>query len=107
MVTSFPRQFTKVRRYLSADALHALLRARFRQIAGQRQDGGAIPLVDALLSAFAMFSLKDPSLLAFDARRHDRNLQNLYGIGQVPSDTHMREILDPLDPEQLRPAFGG
>jgi hypothetical protein len=106
MVPRFSRQFTKVRRYLCADALHALLRARFRQIADQEQDGVVLPLVDALLSAFAMFSLKDPSLLAFDARRHDRNLQNLYGIGQVPSDTHMRELLDPLDPEQLRPAFG-
>jgi hypothetical protein len=63
-------------------------------------------LVDALLSAFAMFSLKDPSLLAFDARRHDQNLNHLYGINHVPSDTRMREILDPLDPEQLRPVFG-
>jgi hypothetical protein len=90
---------------LSADALHALLRAGFRRIPDHRQDGTAIPLVDALMSAFAMFSLKDPSLLAFDERRHDQNLRNLYGIGQVPSDTQMREILDPLDPEQLRAVF--
>ena len=53
-----------------------------------------------------MFSLKDPSLLAFDARRHDQNLRNLYGLEHVPSDTQMREILDPLDPEQLRPVLG-
>ena len=58
------------------------------------------------MSAFAMFSLKDPSLLAFDERRSDANLKALFGIGQIPSDTQMREILDPLDPEHLRPSFG-
>jgi len=53
-----------------------------------------------------MFSLKDPSLLAFDERRSDTNLKALFGIGQIPSDTQMREILDPVDPEHLRPSFG-
>jgi hypothetical protein len=52
-----------------------------------------------------MFSLKDPSLLAFDERRSDANLKTLFGIGQIPSDTQTREILDPLDPEYLRPPF--
>ena len=68
--------------------------------------GSPIPLSDALMSAFAMFSLKDPSLLAFDERRSDGNLKTLFGIGQIPSDTQMREILDQVDPEHLRPVFG-
>jgi hypothetical protein len=51
-----------------------------------------------------MFSLKDPSLLSFDQRRSDANLKALFGIGQIPSDTQTREILDPLAPEHLRPA---
>lgn len=105
MVLPPPRRVRNVRRRLSADALHALLRAGFRKLPDHRPNGTTIPLVDALMSAFAMFSLKDPSLLAFDARRHDQNLRNLYGIGQVPSDTQMREILDPFDPEQLRPVY--
>lgn len=94
----------KTRRSLSADALHAMLRVAFEAIPDPRPKP-TIPLADALLSAFAMFSLKDPSLLAFDARRPERNLQQLYGIGRVPCDTQMREILDPVDPEHLRPAF--
>lgn len=106
MLVPPPRSVHKVRRRLCADALHVLLRAAFGEIPDHRQNGTAISLVDALMSAFAMFSLKDPSLLAFDERRHDRNLHNLYGIERVPSDTQMREILDPLDPEQLRPVFG-
>jgi hypothetical protein len=63
-------------------------------------------LSDALMSAFAMFTLKDPSLLAFDDRRSDANRKALFGMGHIPSDTQTREILDPLDPERLRPLFG-
>jgi DDE family transposase len=59
-----------------------------------------------LMSGFAMFSLKDLSLLAFDKRRDDKNLRNLYKIKRVPSDTQLRVILDPLPPEEVRPAFG-
>ena len=41
-----------------------------------------IPLDDALMSAFAMFSLKDPSLLAFDDRLRDPNdnFRSIYGV---------------------------
>lgn len=99
-----PLPTPKTRDSLSADALHRMLGAAFERISDHRPQS-SISLRDALLSAFALFSLKDPSLLAFDARRQDGNLLKLYGVGQVPSDTQMREILDPIDPEQLRPAF--
>jgi hypothetical protein len=56
-------------------------------------------MADAIMSAFAMFSLKDPSLLAFQERRNDENMKNLYRIRVIPSDTQMREVGDPLDPE--------
>ena len=66
-----------------------------------------IKLPDALMSGFAMFALKDPSMLAFDQRREqdEKNLQMVFRMEKVPSDTRMREILDPVDFEQLRPAF--
>ena len=57
------------------------------------------------MSAFAMFSLKAPSLLAFDKERAEGNLHTIYGIERVPCDTHMREILDPVSPKVLRPVF--
>jgi hypothetical protein len=100
-----PRHIRGVRKRLSADALLALLRQGFRDIADHRPNGSPNTLVDALMSAVAMFSLKDPSLLAFEGRRNDDNLKNLFGIERIPSDTHMREVLDPLDPETLRPLF--
>jgi hypothetical protein len=46
----------KVRKYLSADALFARLRHGFAQLTGHRSDKPDIPLTDALMSAFAMFS---------------------------------------------------
>ena len=68
-------------------------------------DDTDISLTDALMSAFAMFSLKAPSLLAFDKERVEGNLHTIYGIARVPCDTHMREILDPVSPKWLRPVF--
>ena len=62
-------------------------------------------LPDVLMSAFAMFSLKSPSLLAFDKQRAEGNLRTIYGITRAPCDTHMREILDPVSPKVLRPSF--
>ena len=106
MVLPPPPAARKVRKHLSADALYALVRAGFAKVGDHRDPRATIPLPDALMSAFAMFSLKDPSLLAFQERRSDPNLKTLFGIGQIPSDTQMREILDPVDPEDLRGAFG-
>ena len=101
-----PDSKKRIRKHLSADALYALVGDSFAHVPDPRRPDSPIPLADALMSAFAMFSLKDPSLLAFDQRRSDGNLKALFGIGQIPSDTQTREILDPLDPEHLRPAFG-
>jgi Transposase DDE domain len=94
-----------VRKHLSADALFALVRSGFATIPEPRRDQGDISLTDALMSAFAMFSLKAPSLLAFDKERAEGNLHTIYGIARVPCDTHMREILDPIFPKMLRPVF--
>jgi hypothetical protein len=59
------------------------------------------------MAGFALFSLKDPSLLAFDARRDDpnSNLSTIYGIRNIPCDSQMRTILDDVEPSSLRPAF--
>jgi Transposase DDE domain len=95
----------KARKHLSADALFALVRSSFATIPDQHRDHGDIALTDALMSAFAMFSLKAPSLLAFDKERAEGNLHTIYGIERVPCDTQMREILDPISPKWLRPVF--
>jgi hypothetical protein len=49
------------------------------------------------------------SLLHFDNHRYDdvihHNLKTLYQLENLPSDTYMRERLDPIDPQMIRPAF--
>lgn len=90
---------------LCADSLYSLIRTGFERIPDGRRKDRTISLADACMSAFAIFSLKDPSLLAFDARRSDHNMKSLFGIERIPSDTQMRVILDPIAPSQLRPLF--
>jgi hypothetical protein len=94
-----------VRKHLSADALLDELRRGFATIADPRPGKPDISLTDALMSAFALFSLKSPSLLAFDKERTEGNLHRVYDIARVPCDTAMREILDPIEPASLRPLF--
>jgi len=61
------------------------------------------------MSALAMFGLKYPSLLQFDKARNEKtikaNLNKLYGVKQAPCDTQMRQILDPVNPQDLHSAF--
>ena len=95
----------KARKHLSADALFRLVHTGFAHIPDYRPADVDIALPDVLMSAFAMFSLKAPSLLAFDKERTEGNLHTIYGIQRVPCDTSMREILDPVSPKWLRPVF--
>ena len=93
------------RKHLSADALFRLVQSGFASLPDNRVGETEIALADALMSAFARFSLKAPSLLAFDKERAEGNWHTIYGIEQVPCDTHRREILDPVSPKWLRPVF--
>src|ERR1700751_2828197 len=95
----------KGRQHLAADALFQLGRIGFANLPDHPSAEAAIPFPDALLSAFAMFSRKSPSLLAFDKHRAEGHLGTVYSIGCVPCDTQMRERLDPVSPESLRPVF--
>jgi hypothetical protein len=51
----------KVHKFLSADALFALVRKALSSLGDHRSGTPDICLADALMSAFAMFSLKSPS----------------------------------------------
>ena len=95
----------KARKHLSADALCGLVRNGLAHIPDSRLSETDMAFADALMAAFAMFSLKAPSLLAFDKERVEGNLPTIDGIERVPCDTHMREILDPVSPKWLRPVF--
>ena len=68
-----------------------------------------MPLADCLMSGLAIFSLKMPSLLQFEdylsQENIAHNIKTLYGIGQVPCDTYLRERLDEINPLLVRNPF--
>ena len=68
-----------------------------------------ISLHDAVMSALAMMHLKYPSLLQFDKDKLEpeirANLKSLYHVHKIPSDTHMRVMLDPVLTRDLAPCF--
>ncbi len=96
------------KKILSVTGLLDIVRAAFKKITAPI-NGRKLSLADCLMSALAMFSLKSPSLLAFDQGRAEpivqENLRMLFKIEKVPCDTHMREVLDEVDPKELRECY--
>ena len=82
----------------------------FETMADFRKQQGCFSLRDVLMSGLAMFSLKFPSLLMFNDKRHDAvvrfNLHELFGVEQAPCDTHKRRVLDEVDPTEFDSVFG-
>jgi len=97
----------KMRTHLNADAIIAAIRKDFDKVPDHRASNAKIPLTDVLMSCFAMFSLKDSSLLDFDKRREGEpeSLHSVYGIGIIPCDSQMRTILDETAVEYHRRSF--
>lgn len=64
---------------------------------------------DAALSAFSVFFTQTPSFLAYQrlmkGSKGHSNAQSLFGVHQIPSDNHIRDLLDPVKPEQVFPVF--
>lgn len=89
------------------DYLMQLVTQGLSKVTDHREVRPKIELTDVLLSAFAMFSIKDPSLLSFvDNYPHRKeNLEQVYGISTIPSEQGLRKILDPVHPDELMPSF--
>ena len=92
---------------LNANSLIAAMRDFFLTVTDQRSSNSSISLKDALMSGLAMFLLKEKSLLSFEHNIMDygTNLKTVYGIDKIPTDTHLRTMLDPIPIDALRPAF--
>src|SRR4029453_10747102 len=95
-----PPSYKKLQEKITFEALMEMLSEEFAQLQDHRRANSSYELADVLRSAFAMFSLKSPSLLAFKGltKQEVKNLKAIYQIQSVPSDTQMRTTLDPLSP---------
>lgn len=64
---------------------------------------------DIGMAAFSVFFMQSPSFLAHQRQLeegHGRsNCASLFGIAKIPSDNHIRDMLDPATPVLLRPVF--
>ena len=102
-----PLSYKKRQQKLTFDELMRILSEEFAPIQDHRRANVSYQLADVLRSAFAMFSLKSPSLLSFreQTRQERQNLHAIYHIGAIPGDTQMRAALDPVSPESLRALF--
>ena len=66
-------------------------------------------LGDIGMAAFSVFFVQSPSFLAHQRQLeegHGRsNCASLFGIAKIPSDNHIRDLLDPASPTLLHPVF--
>jgi hypothetical protein len=93
---------------LTLEAVVDLLSDTFGPLRDPRQAARVTySLHDTLMSGFAMLFFQHASLLEFQRKmKHRRgrcNLETIFGVHEVPSDTQMREIVDGRPPEWLRP----
>jgi hypothetical protein len=93
---------------LSLEAIILMLAQRFSNLPDER-DAARVgyAVSDVVMSAFAKMFFQHSSLLQFQAALEDKhglsNLQTIFGVEQIPKDSQMRDILDAVDPECLRP----
>ena len=76
----------------------------------RKGDNTIYEMVDIAMAAFATFFMQSPSFLAQQTAlargRGAANCQTLFAMDKIPSDNHIRTMLDPVPPEKLFPVFG-
>src|SRR4030066_1995118 len=64
---------------------------------------------DAALGAFSVFFTQCPSFLAhqkaMEEAKGESNAQTVFGLEKIPTDNHIRNLLDPTSPEVVFPVF--
>jgi hypothetical protein len=87
-----------------ADALFRWVHPSFANLPDHRCDDAGMSFPAALLAACAMFALPSLSLLACDQQRAEDHWGTIDGMHRAPYDPSMRERLNPVSPESLRPS---
>lgn len=66
-------------------------------------------MADAALSAFSVFFMQSPSFLDFQRTMQEtqgkNNAQTLFGVFEIPTDNHLRTLLDAVAPGEVTPLF--
>jgi hypothetical protein len=68
-----------------------------------------LSMADVGMAAFSLFFMQSESFLSHQRRlqrgRNGCNCQTLFGMEKIPSDNHIRDLLDSAPPELLEPCF--
>ena len=96
---------------LSFSALINDLRDLMRQFPDKRTGKNvSYRMEDVALAAFSVFFTQSPSFLAHQIAMTESqglsNAQTLFGITKIPSDNHIRDLLDHVPAQQVFPMFG-
>ncbi len=66
-------------------------------------------MADIGLSAFSLFFMQSESFLSYQRGLEEgcktSNCHSLFGMKAIPTDNHIRSMLDPVHPSHLQPAF--
>ena len=95
---------------LTLDDITKQIRSTFAQFTDPRQGKNtSYTMVDAGLSAFAVFFMQSPSFLEYqrslEQAQGKNNAQPLFGVHDIPSDNQLRHRLDSTEPGQVKPLF--
>jgi len=100
----------KSKKHLSFGSMRHGLSTLFRELPDYRQATKTdYHIHDAMMSGFACMYFQDPSLLQFQKRLKEQeqkdNLQTLFDVKDIPENNQMREVIDQVNSELLRPVF--
>jgi hypothetical protein len=96
---------------VALEALIAAMRALCATLHDRRKgDNTVYTMADIGMAAFATFFMQSPSFLAQQTAlargRGTSNCQTLFAMQRIPTDNHIRTMLDPVEPEALFAMFG-
>src|ERR1022692_1278557 len=94
---------------LILDELLDGLRAACAAFPDKRKGGGVYSMADIGLSAFSLFFMQSESFLSYqrslEEGRKTSNCHTLFGMAKIPTDNHIRSMLDPVHPSHLQSSF--
>jgi len=104
------REKKKNQRLLSFGNLVNKLRERIKKFPDRRIGKNiSKSLEDAALGAFSIFYMQSPSFLShqqlMQTTKGKNNARSLFGIEEILSENHIRNLLDVVDPQLLNPVF--
>ena len=101
------KSYEQLRDEISMDYLIDQIRQKLLEFKDPRTRSVNYSFHDLVMSAYAMFHFKYPSMNQFENQTASEraNLTNLFKIENLCSDSHLRNILDQIDPSNLNQLY--